>query len=151
MHTHVQPLERTAIAGVDWPSGVLGFFNNGRFFYFILIYLFIYLFIYFSAAPCLGNYRKLPNSSRVSIKHRVQVYILINNHWFQINTGYNFIFKSRKTMCPLHVFCLRLLSVSQYHINDRHGSSAAKKLKVRLEIQTFCSKMCRGKLWRSSR
>ena len=109
-------------------------------------------------------YRILPNSSWVSInrrvpfKRRVQVYILINNRWFQINAESNFFFfliKDHVTTdtarFPFAFFpILFLLSVSQYHIDDHHGSGAAKKYKVRLEIQTFCHKIYRGKLGRSS-
>ena len=35
--------------------------------------------------------------------------------------------------------CVVLLSVSQYHIDDRHGSSAAKKL-IKSRLETFCLK-----------
>ena len=51
--THAQALERTAIAGVDWPSGVPGFFPVGR----SIMgrwkdVLFIYLFRLFAAPQC---------------------------------------------------------------------------------------------------
>ena len=61
-HRVTQPLKRTAIAVVDWPSGLLGLFLVGRsiigqwtaVFNFIFIFLFIHLFIYlflFCALP----------------------------------------------------------------------------------------------------
>ena len=51
--THAQALERTAIAGVDWPSGVPGFFPVGQ----SIMgrwkdVLFIYLFRLFAAPRC---------------------------------------------------------------------------------------------------
>ena len=66
-------------------------------------------------------YRILPNNSQVSINRRVpfkrwlQVYILINNRWFQINAGSNsfIFFKSRKKTWPLtrYVFLLRPFTI----------------------------------------
>ena len=154
-HTHTHKLGHTGTATREncFCRGGLGvprFFNDGpmdsrflKFYSYSFIHSFIYLFIYF--VLCLGNYRKLPNNSRDSInrqvpfKCRVQVYILVNNHRFPMNSVSNYFcfFKSRKKTWPLtlHVFLLGLfhvlclLSASQYHIDDRHGSSAAKKIK----------------------
>ena len=43
LDTHTQPLKRTAIVGLDWPSGLPGFFPVGRW---TAVFLFIYLFIF---------------------------------------------------------------------------------------------------------
>ena len=87
-------------------------------------------------------YRILPNNSQVSINLRVpfkrwvQVYILVNNHWFQINAGSNsfiFLIKEEDVTTDTARFSsssfsrVVLLSVSQYHTDDCHGSGAATK------------------------
>ena len=75
--THAKPLERTANAGVDWPSGVPGFFLVGRsimgrwtaVFYFILfIYLSIYSFIHSFILLCLDVSLSIPREGEIGEK-----------------------------------------------------------------------------------
>ena len=88
---HTQPLETTAIAGVDWPSGVPGFFPVGWsimgrwtavFFYFCLS---IYVFI-LSAAPCLGNYDNSPGPGRetcIGLAQNAWHHVIATHHDWQ--------------------------------------------------------------------
>ena len=58
LDTHAQPPERTAIVGVDSPSGVPGFFPVGR--SIMGRWTSVFFWVFFPAAPCLGDYDDSP-------------------------------------------------------------------------------------------